>query len=79
VSSLQPDWVPMKARTTPTQPRSSEGDQAVHAADFIDSIDPQRTFSAVPLSKQCLAVSSRGASLSQSKVAPDCGGLVVTA
>jgi len=28
----------MKARTTSTQPRSREGDQAGHAADFIDSI-----------------------------------------
>jgi len=33
--------------------------------------DPARTFSAVPLSKQCLAVSSRGAGRSQSRVAPD--------
>jgi hypothetical protein len=30
--------VRMKARTTSTQPRSSGGDQAGRAADFIDSI-----------------------------------------
>jgi hypothetical protein len=33
----------MKARTTSTQPGSSEGDQAGHVADFIDSIDPEPT------------------------------------
>jgi hypothetical protein len=29
------------ARTTSTQPRSTGGDQAGRAADFIDSIDPK--------------------------------------
>ena len=33
----------MKARTTSTQPRGSEGDQAGRTADFIDSIDPKLT------------------------------------
>jgi hypothetical protein len=33
----------MKATTTSTQPRSSEGDQTGRATDFIDSIDPKRT------------------------------------
>jgi hypothetical protein len=33
----------MKARTTSTQPRSSEGDQAGRAADFIDSIGQKPT------------------------------------
>jgi len=35
--------VRMKARTTSTQPRSSERDQAGHAADFIDSIGQKLT------------------------------------
>jgi hypothetical protein len=34
----------MKARTTSTQPRSTGGDQAGRAANFIDSIDPEATF-----------------------------------
>jgi hypothetical protein len=33
----------MKAKTTSTQPRSSGGDQAGRAADFIDSIGHSAT------------------------------------
>jgi hypothetical protein len=33
----------MKASTTSPQPRSSEGDQAGHALDFIDSIGQKLT------------------------------------
>ena len=43
VEPAVPAGVRMKARTTSTQPRSSGGDQAGRAADFIDSIDPKRT------------------------------------
>jgi hypothetical protein len=43
VEPAAPAGVRMKARTTSTQPRSSEGDQAGHAADFIDSIGQLRT------------------------------------
>jgi hypothetical protein len=43
VDARSPGWVRVKARTTPAQPRGSEGDQAGRAADFIDSIDPKRT------------------------------------
>ena len=43
VQPATPAGVPMKARTTSTQPRSSEGDQAGRAADFIDSIGQKRT------------------------------------
>jgi hypothetical protein len=39
-----PVEVRMKLRTTPTQPAAARGDQAARTDDFIDSIDPKRTF-----------------------------------
>jgi hypothetical protein len=50
----------MKARTTSTQPRGSEGDQAGRTADFIDSIGQLRTSqSRLSLSAQPYASTTR--------------------